>query len=49
MVILCRLAGKGGGEGLMQDANAINSAVYHGGLVQKGACTTSGGVPAEGG
>ena len=48
VVILCRLAGKGGGEGLMQDANAINSAVYHGGLVQKGACTTSGGVPAGG-
>ena len=35
VVILCRLAGKGGSEGLMQDANAIKSAVYHGGLVHR--------------
>ena len=47
MVILCRLAGKGGSEGLMQDANAIKSAVYHGGLVHREHVLRLGFVPTE--
>ena len=49
VVILCRLAGKGGSEGLMQDANAIKSAVYHGGLVHREHVPHLGFGPTEGG
>ena len=49
MVILCRLAGKGGSEGLMQDANAIKSAMYHDGLVHREHVPRLGFVPTEGG
>ena len=49
MVILCRLVGNGGGEGLMQDANAIKSAVYHGGQVHREHVPHLGFVPTVGG